>query len=258
MTYLSNNRQEIAYSTNNERSFDSKYSQKSSASEAFSHRKGYGNLILSALSREQFQQIAAVSTKVSLAEGEVLYQPDDKIEYIYFPETAVVSQFCILEDGRTIEIAMIGREGITGLSAIYGLPISNYWTQVSVAGKALKVSVETVKQEFKVCETLQTVFLNYFNQYTAQISNRVVCNNYHLVEKRFCSWLLMLCDRHGSDKFMLTHSHVAGYLGVHRPSFTHVAKKLREKEVISYCRGNLSVLNREALLKYACECYTSI
>lgn len=258
MTYLSNNWQGVVHSTNSERSFDSKYSQKPASFESFSHRKKFSNIILGALSKEEFLRIASDSNRISLAEGESLYQPGDKIDYIYFPETAVASQFCILEDGRTIEIAMVGKEGITGLTAFCGSPTAAFWTQISVAGKALKISFETVRQEFSRCETLQTLLLNYLNQYTTQISNRVVCNNYHLVEKRFCTWLLMLGDRRGSNTLMLTHSQLAGYLGVQRPSLTHIAKKLREKEIIDYRRGNLSVLNRSELLKHACECYTSI
>lgn len=258
MTYLSHNWQGVNSLTSSEESFDSKYSPNSTFFESVSFKKKFSNIILGALTKEEFQRIASNSNRISLSDSEILYQPDDKIDYIYFPETAVVSQFCILEDGRTIEIAMIGKEGITGQAAIYGSQTANYWTQVSVAGKALKISLDVVKQEFDRCETLQTRLLNYFNQYTTQISNRVICNNYHLIEKRFCSWLLMLCDRHGSEEFTLTHSHIAGYLGVHRPSFTHVAKKLREREIIDYCRGNLSVLNRSELLKYACECYTGI
>jgi len=258
MTYLSNNWQGVNNLTDEDRSIEPKYSPNSTIFESVSFKKKFSNMILGALGREEFQRIASNSNRVLLAESQILYQPDDKIDYIYFPETAVASQFCILEDGRTIEVAMIGKEGITGQGAIYGAEKANYWTQVSVAGKALKISFEVVRQEFKRCETLQAKLLNYFNQYTTQISNRVICNNYHLLEKRFCSWLLMLCDRHGSEEFILTHSHVAGYLGVHRPSFTHVAKKLRERGVIDYCRGNLSVLNRPELLKHACECYTSL
>ncbi|MDQ6786729.1 MAG: Crp/Fnr family transcriptional regulator [Acidobacteriota bacterium] len=259
MTYFSNNWQDAGYSIGSERSFDSKYSHKPATSvEFFPIKKSVGNIILGALSGEDFLRIARASNRISLAEGESLYQPGDKIDYIYFPETAVASQFCILEDGRTVEIATIGKEGITGQRAIFGSQTAVYWTQVSIAGKALKISSEIVRREFSRCETLQMLLLNYLNQYTMQISNRVICNNYHLLEKRFCSWLLMLCDRHGSDTLTLTHSQIAGYLGVHRPSFTHVAKKLREKKIIDYCRGNLSILKRSELLRHACECYTSI
>lgn len=226
--------------------------------DAFSSERRFENRILSALSVEDFERLKPSLEAVTFSEGEDIYKPEDKINFVYFPETAVVSQFHILEDGRTMEIAMIGKDGATGFGALFGSENADCFSQISVAGGAYRIGVETLKQEFNRGGALQKLLLEYSNRYVAQISRGVVCNNYHSIEKRFCTWLLMLCDRHGANRIGLTHSQIAGYLGVHRPSFTHIASTLRERGIIDYSRGYLKVTDRAGLLESSCDCYARI
>lgn len=255
MTFSINSRQIEKTYAGDGASFVTKSFKKQNSVESLLLKSSFGNEILDALPAEDAARLEPHLEKISLRAGDNLYEPEDEIEYVYFPVNAVVSQFYILEDGRTVEIAMIGRDGMTGHGAVFGSETALCFTQISIAGFAYRTSAETVRQEFSRCRTLQNLLLEYSNAYTTQISKKVVCNNYHAVEQRFCTWLLMLYDRIGSDKLMLTHSQIACYLGVHRPSFTHTAKNLRETGIIDYARGHLRILNHRKLENTACECY---
>lgn len=256
MSLLSGNRlNKQIFVGGDHKAYNGTYAGKQAVRESMFLVKDYGNNVLDGLPDEDLALLKPFMERGTVAAGTSLYQPDDKIKYVYFPENAVISQYCILEDGRTLEIAMIGREGLTGHTAIFGAHTNSFWTQVSVEGKVSKISVDAVKQVFDKSETLQKLLLDYSNKYTTQISNRVICNNYHSIEERFCSWILMLSDRHASTKLSLTHSQIANYLGVHRPSFTHIAKKLREEKLIDYSRGHLKITDRDGMMDFACDCY---
>jgi CRP-like cAMP-binding protein len=216
------------------------------------------NQLLESLSNNELAKLLPYLERVEFAGDEYIYQPDDEIEFIYFPETAVLSEFQILEDGRTVEIAMTGHEGVIGLSAVFNGQQAINWMQVSVAGTALKISTQILREEFYHGGALQAVFLDYINNYIGQISQRVICNSYHTVEQRFCSWLLMLQDRKKSSKVPMTQEQIARFLGVHRPSVTQIAQSLRRKKVINYIRGKISILDRQKLENSACECYEVI
>lgn len=219
------------------------------------------NRLLAGASAENFTRLIAQIQKVSFGAGDVIYQPNGVDDYIYFPETAVFSQLNILEDGRTVETAMIGSEGVIGLPSILGLRQANFWTQALAAGSAFKIRADIFKQHFAGGGFLQTAFLEYVNFYIKQISQRAVCNNHHRIEERFSTWLLMLDDRLGTDeknKLRLTQEQIAQMLGVHRPSVTCIAQDLRDKGIIDYLRGKIFILDRQNLETSACECYSAI
>jgi CRP-like cAMP-binding protein len=216
------------------------------------------NRLLESLPNNDLVRLLPYLERVEFEGEEYVYQPEDEIEYIYFPETAVMSEFQILEDGRTVEFAMTGREGVVGLSAIFNGQTAANWTQISVAGTALKANARILKEEFNRGGELHAVFLDYINNYIGQISQRVVCNSYHTVEQRLCSWLLMLQDRNKTDKVPLTQEQIARLLGVHRPSVTQIAQILRRRKIINYMRGKISIIDRAKLENSACECYETI
>lgn len=223
--------------------------------EALPFKTIFANDLLAAQAEDNLAELMPFLERVSLATDETIYQPDDLIDYVYFPETAVFSEYHILEDGRTVEIAMTGREGVVGLPAVFAPHPSMNWTQVSVAGTALKISTEILKEKFNRGGEFQAALLDYLNNYIGQISQRVICNSYHTVEKRLCSWLLMVNDRNKNTKLQMTQEQLARFLGVHRPSITQIAQSLRKKKIIKYIRGSISITNRRELERAACECY---
>lgn len=216
------------------------------------------NYLLAAQSDEVLLKLLPFLERVSFSSRENIYQPDDNVDYVYFPETAVISEFQILKDGRTVEIAMTGREGGIGLLSLYGSHPASNWTQVSVAGSAFKLKSKFLKNEILQDQSFQKPLLKFINNYVIQISQRAVCNSYHTLEERFCSWLLMIHDRRGNNKLSLTQEQIARFLGSHRPSITHIAQSLRTKKIIEYVRGQLLILNRQELENIACDCHLDI
>ena len=216
------------------------------------------NNLLAAQSKEVFNDLFPYLESVYLAGGENIYKPGDQIDFIYFPETAVVSEFQILEDGRTIEIAMTGSEGIVGILPIFDLRRAVNWTQIALGGTVARINSRVFENRINSHHSFQKLLFEYINLYVGQISQRSVCNCYHSIEQRFCSWLLMLQERKKSHKLSLTQEQIARALGVHRPSLTHIAQNLRAKKTIDYMRGIIYILNRPALEGSACSCFSEI
>jgi CRP-like cAMP-binding protein len=216
------------------------------------------NKLLAAQTAEVFAEIQPYLESVSLAVGDYIYQPEDQIDFIYFPETAIVSEFQILEDGRTIEIAMTGNEGILGLLPIFNSHAAINWTQISISGTAARINRRIFEKKLYHFPSFQKSLFEYIGLYIAQISHRSICNCYHHIEQRFCSWLLMLQDRKKTNKLHLTQEQIARALGVHRPSLTHIAQILRENKIINYSRGKIYILDQSELEKRACPCFSEI
>ncbi len=213
------------------------------------------NELLAALPAEDFARLLPRLEPVTLRAGENLYQIDAGVRFAYFPESAVVTHLYVLADGNTTEAAMIGREGVLGLSAAFDAEQRGYWTRVLIAGSALKIDVETIKQEFQRGGAMQRLLLTYASARMAQLSQRAVCNGRHTVEERLRSWLLMMQDRAGEGRLQLTHEQIAAHLGARRAGITNAAVALRDAGILTYSRGVLSINDREALESSACECY---
>lgn len=238
--------------------------------ETFEHRRGrkagealpfnglLTNKLLTDLPGEDFTRLLPYLEPVFLSCGEDLYGLDDGVHFVYFPETAVISHLYVAEDGSTTEAAMIGKDGMTGLSTIFSAPQPSYWTQVTIAGSALRIKAEVVKREFARGEALQTSLLGYAGARIAQLSQRAVCNGRHSVEERLCNWLLMIQDRAADEQLSLTHEQMARHLGVRRAGVTSAANALRDKQIISYSRARIRILDRGLLEAAACECYRAL
>lgn len=216
------------------------------------------NRILNALPSEDFARVLPCLEPVTLAEGQSLCGVGDAAQFVYFPETAVVSHFHVLSDGGTVEAAMIGRDGLAGLNPLLAPQPQEYWTQVTIPGVALRARAAEARQEFARGGALQRLVLDYTNARMAQMSQRVVCCVRHTVEKRLCSWLLMLHDRVEEQLLPLTHELIAGRLGIRRAGVTSAANALRDKGCITYRRGSVRILDRAALEEAACECYATL
>ena len=171
---------------------------------------------------------------------------------------SVVSEFKMLEDGRMVEIAVTGREGAIGLSSIYGDMAIQNSIQVSQAGTALKIDADTFLRMLNSSESLRMRLSHPINMYIRQISQKAICNMYHSVKERLCTWLLMLNDRCGQSNLKLTHEQIARVLGVYRPSVTCIAQELREDRLIDYSRGGIFIRDRTMVERSACACYSEM
>ena len=203
-------------------------------------------------------KIRPMLKQTQLAKDEYLFQQDDRVDFVYFPESAVISEFQMLADGRTIEVAVTGLEGAVGISSVWSTSPAVNSAQVCVGGSAYRIEIDVLERELTYSRPLQRWLHDQINSYIKQISQKVICNTHHAVEERFCTWLLMLQDRSKKNKFKLTQEYIAGVLGVYRPSVTCMAKALREKNAIDYVRGQVFITDRQKLKKISCACYTEL
>lgn len=216
--------------------------------------KSFSNEIIEDLSLADFNRFMALAKRENLAVGKTIYRYGDKIDYLYFPLTAVMSQFQILEDGKMCETAMIGNEGCAGLTGLFSSAPASCWTEVIVAGSALKISYEAFAREFRAESALRGQLFGYANSYIEQLGRRFMCSYFHELEARFCNWLLMLKKRMKADRFSFTQEMIARSLGVHRPSLNCITTDLHRQQIILSTRGKIAILDEEKLRNYSCNC----
>lgn len=214
------------------------------------------NKILDCLPADMLRVLEPSLKQVVLKKEQFLYQQDDRLDFVYFPVTAVVSEFKMLEDGRMVEIAVTGKEGAIGLSSVYSKShLAPNFTQVSQAGTATRLDAVTFEKLLRSNQNFRESLSPFVDTYIRQISQKAICNMYHSVKERLCTWLLMVQDRCGQSKLNLTHEQIARTLGVYRPSITCIAQELRESKLINYSRGGISLRNRARIEDSACACY---
>jgi CRP-like cAMP-binding protein len=213
------------------------------------------NQLLRALPKQLFDKIKGSLRTVSLAKDQFLFLQDDDLDYVYFPETAVVSELKTLDDGRTVEVALEGNEGAVGLTAVFCHSKAANCSQVAQAGSAIRIEREVLEKMARLHPELSTLLLPDMDHYIRQISQRAICNMYHSVKERFCTWLLMLQDRSGKKTLKLTHEQIARTLGVYRPSVTCIALEMRADGLIDYSRGGITIKDRKKMEEAACPCY---
>jgi len=220
---------------------------------------GTANMILKALPEDISRLLATSLRQVELTKEQFLYQEGDRLDYVYFPDTAVVSEFKILEDGRMVEIAVTGREGAIGLSSMFSdSHQAPNCVQVSQAGTAKRLDALTFEKLLRSNDKLRMGLSRFVDLYIKQISQKAICNMYHSVKERLCTWLLMVQDRCGRSTLTLTHEQIARTLGVYRPSITCIAQELRTSKLISYSRGGISIRDRRKVEDSACSCYMEL
>jgi len=217
------------------------------------------NLILKALPADTYDLLEPYMKTVMLTKEQFIYQEDGRLDFLYFPVTAVVSEFKILEDGRMVEIAVTGREGAIGLSSMFsGSHLAPNCTQITQAGTAMRIDIVNFERVLHSNDKLREGLSHYMELYIRQISQKAICNMYHSVKERLCTWLLMVQDRCGRSNLCLTHEQIARTLGVYRPSITCIAQELREMKLIDYSRGGISICNRHDVEEVACTCYAEL
>jgi CRP-like cAMP-binding protein len=213
------------------------------------------NKLIGTLGLETQRRVGRMLKKIDLSRDRYLCQQGERVEHVYFPETAVVSEFHILEDGRTIEVNLVGSEAAVGTASLFGPAAAINCTQVTLAGTAYRIERDVLLNAISVDKTLRDHFQRALYQQIRDLSQKVICNSFHSVEQRLCTWLLMLHDRCRRPRLDVTQEQIARVLGVHRPSVTCIAQSLRNKSLIDYMRGRIYVRDPRGLEDAACICY---
>jgi CRP-like cAMP-binding protein len=212
------------------------------------------NKLLTGLPGADFARLLPYLEPVSLVTGQVIYKSGDDIEFAYFPETAVISHICMLEDGGTAASAIIGKDGVTGLWRVLGSQPPSHWTHVTIGGTAIRVRSYILAKEFAFNAGMQEILLAYASERLAQLSQRAACNARHKLQERLCTWLLMIQDRASEEKLPLTHEEIARQLGTRRAGITTTCNSLRDNGIIDYRRGMIRILDLKGLEAAACQC----
>jgi CRP-like cAMP-binding protein len=213
------------------------------------------NRLLSRLPQSELEVLLDNLEVVSLGFAEVLYEANSLIDYVYFPSRAVVSATTVMNDGRQIEVATVGNEGMTGLTALVGAYTSPTRVLVQIPGEAFRLEARILRKLAAQDGSLRRLLHIYLHAFLTQVSFSVACNGLHTLQRRCCRWLLITHDRVASDKLSLTHEFLAVMLGVRRASISEVLKPLQRKKLIRSGRGVIEILDRDGLEAVCCECY---
>jgi CRP-like cAMP-binding protein len=213
------------------------------------------NHLLDALPSSDYDRLASHLELIPMKLGGVLYEPGGKLQYVYFPTTSIVSLLYVLEDGASAEIAIVGNEGILGISLFMGGDTTPSRAVVQSAGHGYRLRAELLKNEFGRFGPTMHLLLRYTQALITQMAQTAVCNRHHSVDQQLCRWLLLSLDRLSSNELSMTQELIANMLGVRREGVTEAAGKLQDVGLIRYRRGRITVLDRAALEARSCECY---
>lgn len=216
------------------------------------------NRILKALPVEEYKRLNAYLEPVSMPVGDILCHPDEQVTHVYFPNRGTVSLVSNFEDGKSIEVGMVGNEGMFGVCVFLGSISTPLLAQVQLPGEGLRMRADVLKSEFKKGGQLQDLLLRYTQAFITQIAQTAACNRAHPIEGRLTKWLLMCEDRANSNALELTHEFIAMMLGARRAGVTVAAGDLRAKGLIDYRRGHVIILDRQGLESVTCECYPMV
>jgi CRP-like cAMP-binding protein len=213
------------------------------------------NHLLAGISAEELERLRPSLQPVALKLGQVLYESGEKMDYVYFPTTAIISLLYIMENGSTAEIGVVGNDGLVGIAIFMGGDTTPNRAVVQSAGMTFKMKADIMKDEFTRGGRFHNRCLRYTQALITQISQTAVCNRLHSVDQQLCRWLLLSHDRLLSDRLVMTQDLIANMLGVRREGITHAAKRLQKMGFISYVRGDMTILDRKGLEADVCECY---
>ncbi|MBD2521625.1 Crp/Fnr family transcriptional regulator [Nostoc sp. FACHB-133] len=216
------------------------------------------NNLLAVLPLNDYERLVPHLKLVKLSNQQVLYEAGEPITQVYFPNKAVVSIITTMEDGSTVEVGLVSNEGMVGMPVILGDNTTTTTAFVQIPDSAMQIDADILRSEFNRGTALQSVLLRYVQGVYTQIAQGSACNRLHKLERRLARWLLTVSDRLESDEFPLTQEFFSQMLGVRRSGVTEAANILSEAGMITYHRGQINILNREALEKTSCECYRII
>lgn len=213
------------------------------------------NHLLAAFPSAEWQRWQCLLEPVELRVGQVLFEPGRAPAYVYFPTTAVVSLVYMTQDGETAEIAVVGNEGVVGVSLFMGGDVTPQQASVQSAGTAYRLSAHAVKNALEFSNPIMKLMLSYTHAVFSQVSQTAVCNRFHTIDQQLSRRLLQGLDRATSNELLMTQEGMASLLGVRREGVTAAALKLQHEGAIQYSRGHIVVHNRQRLEQHACECY---
>jgi CRP-like cAMP-binding protein len=213
------------------------------------------NRLLGALAADDFGRLAPHLELTHMPLGEVLYESGASLRHVYFPTTSIISLLYVMEDGAPAEIAIVGNEGMLGISLFMGGETTPSRAVVQSAGYGYRLKADVLKQEFGRFGNLMHLLLRYTQALITQMSQTAVCNRHHSVDQQLCRWLLLSLDRLASNELSMTQELIANMLGVRREGVTEAAGKLQDAGLIHYRRGRITVLDRVGLEARSCECY---
>ena len=216
------------------------------------------NSVLRSLSPQASRRLLAHCRQVSLTYGEVLAEFGDKIKHVYFVNSGIVSLLAPVDGHANVEVGLIGREGMTGISLLLGIDVSPVRVLVQGTGSAMRMEAAAFRTAIKRDPTLTRSLNHYLYTFIAQVAQTAACNRHHPLSARLARWLLMTHDRMGSNEFYLTQAFLADMLGVRRVGVSNVAGLLRKKKLIRYSRGHITILDRKGLERAACRCYQAV
>ena len=215
------------------------------------------NQLLAALPEAEWGRWQPLLEPFDMPLGHVLYEPGSTLSHVYFPSNAIVSLLYVMENGASAEIAVVGNDGLVGISLFMGGESTPSRAVVQSAGQGFRLTSELIKEEFKRAPVLH-LLLRYTQALITQMAQTAVCNRHHSLDQQLCRWLLLSLDRLQGDELVMTQELIANMLGVRREGVTEGALKLQEAGLIRYSRGHIKVLDRPGLEARTCECYAVV
>ncbi len=216
------------------------------------------NHLLAALPGDEYARLFPHLERVPMPLGEVLYESGAQMRHVYFATTSIVSLLCVMEDGASAEIAVVGNEGIVGVSLFMGGETTPSRAVVQSAGHAYRLKGPLLKDEFYRAGPMQRLLLRYTQALLTQMAQTAVCNRHHSLDQQLCRWLLLSLDRLPSNELIMTQELIANMLGVRREGVTEAAGHVQKAGLIEYHRGRITVLDRPGLEARSCECYAVV
>lgn len=216
------------------------------------------NGLLGSLTRKEYQRLLPHFQEIPLILEQTLYQPGDLISDVYFPNSGIISLLAGDSERATLEVGLVGREGMVGMPVFMGIRTSSNRAVVQGPGVALRMKAVTLRKECNNGSALRRLLQRYTHSLLTQVTQSAVCNQFHSMDGRLARWLLMTHDRVGEDEFPLTQEFLSHMLGVRREGVSRAASDLQKRNLIRYSRGHLKILDRQGLEAISCGCYEII